>query len=63
MAEIQHLRATYNDIHKLIQQSAVKIAEFKPDLFIAIGDFFFRFFYALILTKITGGGSVELSQT
>jgi hypothetical protein len=40
MAEIQHLRATYNDIHKLIQGSAAKIAEFKPDLFIAIGAFF-----------------------
>jgi len=33
-----HLHLTYNDIHKLIEVSAGKIAkEFKPDMFIAIG--------------------------
>jgi len=32
-----HLRATYNEIHKLIGESAKRIAEFKPSLFIAIG--------------------------
>ncbi|TFK51729.1 PRTase-like protein [Heliocybe sulcata] len=37
MAEPEHLALTYNDIHKLIKVSAEKIAEFKPDLFIAIG--------------------------
>ncbi|KII87206.1 hypothetical protein PLICRDRAFT_42856 [Plicaturopsis crispa FD-325 SS-3] len=34
----EHLHATYNDIHKLIQRSAEKIAEFKPDMLIAIGS-------------------------
>lgn len=38
MAEPVHFRATYNEIHKLIRESANKIqAEFKPDTFIAIG--------------------------
>ncbi|KAI0060996.1 PRTase-like protein [Artomyces pyxidatus] len=37
MAEPEHLRATYNDVHKLIQKSAKEIAAFKPDIFIAIG--------------------------
>jgi hypothetical protein len=37
MTEPEHLRATYNDIHKLIRDAAAKIAEFKPNLFIAIG--------------------------
>jgi hypothetical protein len=32
-----HLRATYNEVHKLIGESAKRIAEFKPDMFIAIG--------------------------
>jgi hypothetical protein len=35
----QHVRATYNDIHKLIRAASEKIdSEFKPDLFIAIGE-------------------------
>jgi hypothetical protein len=34
----KHYRATYNDVHNLIRASAGKIqAEFKPDMFIAIG--------------------------
>jgi len=37
MAEPQHLRATYNEIHDLIKASAEKIAEFKPNMLIAIG--------------------------
>jgi len=38
MSEPEHLHMTYNDIHKLIATSATKIAaEFKPDMFIAIG--------------------------
>ena len=37
MSEPEHLRMTYNDIHKLIRASAEKIAEFKPDMLIAIG--------------------------
>lgn len=32
-----HLRATYNEIHKLIRESAQRIADFKPNMFIAIG--------------------------
>lgn len=39
MAEGQpHLKATYNEIHKLIGKSAERIAEFKPNMFLAIGD-------------------------
>ena len=42
MGEPEHLHLTYNDVHKLIERSAKSIAtEFKPDLFIAIGKFFF----------------------
>ncbi|KAI0704292.1 PRTase-like protein [Cytidiella melzeri] len=37
MSEPQHFRITYNEVHNLIRESAKKIAEFKPDLFIAIG--------------------------
>ncbi|OSD03108.1 PRTase-like protein [Trametes coccinea BRFM310] len=37
--EPEHLRVTYNDVHNLIRQSAKKIAEFKPDMLIAIGSF------------------------
>ncbi|EIW58633.1 PRTase-like protein [Trametes versicolor FP-101664 SS1] len=37
--EPEHLRVTYNDVHNLIRRSAEKIAEFKPDLLIAIGFF------------------------
>jgi len=37
MAEPEHVRATYNDIHDLIKVSAEKIAEFKPNMLIAIG--------------------------
>jgi hypothetical protein len=37
MAEPEHLRATYNEIHNLIKASALKIAEFKPNMLIAIG--------------------------
>jgi hypothetical protein len=37
-AEPEHFRATYNDIHNLIRARAPTIqAEFKPDMFIAIG--------------------------
>jgi hypothetical protein len=37
MAEPEHSRATYNDIHDLIKASAEKIVEFKPNMIIAIG--------------------------
>lgn len=40
MSEPQHFRATYNDVHKLLRASAEKIAEFKPDMLIAIGRCF-----------------------
>lgn len=32
-----HSRATYNEIHKLIRESAKRIVGFRPNLFIAIG--------------------------
>jgi hypothetical protein len=37
MAAPEHVRATYNDIHDLIKASSEKIAEFKPNMIIAIG--------------------------
>jgi hypothetical protein len=37
MGEIEHIHATYNDIHNLIKASADKIAAFNPNLFVAIG--------------------------
>ncbi|TFK32804.1 hypothetical protein BDQ12DRAFT_692011 [Crucibulum laeve] len=38
MAEVQHWRVTYNDIHNLIRQATPSIAaQFNPDLLIAIG--------------------------
>ncbi|KAG5641979.1 hypothetical protein DXG03_003832 [Asterophora parasitica] len=38
MAEVQHWRVTYNDIHNLIRNVTPKIAEeFNPDIMIAIG--------------------------
>ncbi|EGO22079.1 hypothetical protein SERLADRAFT_472396 [Serpula lacrymans var. lacrymans S7.9] len=37
MAEPKHVHATYNDIHNIIKVSAEKIAEFKPNMLIAIG--------------------------
>ncbi|KAI9464188.1 hypothetical protein HD554DRAFT_2195154 [Boletus coccyginus] len=35
--EVEHVHATYNDIHNLIKGSIDKLAAFKPNLFIAIG--------------------------
>ncbi|OSX64285.1 hypothetical protein POSPLADRAFT_1039355 [Postia placenta MAD-698-R-SB12] len=37
MGEPEHLHMTYNDIHNLIRAAADRIAEFKPDMLIAIG--------------------------
>ncbi len=37
MSEPEHFRTTYDDIHRLLRASAEKIAEFKPDMLIAIG--------------------------
>ncbi|KAG5637749.1 hypothetical protein H0H81_003387 [Sphagnurus paluster] len=38
MAEVQHWRVTYNDIHNLIRNVTPKIAkDFNPDLMVAIG--------------------------
>jgi hypothetical protein len=39
MAEPEHVRATYNDIHDLIKASSEKIVEFKPNMIIAIGTY------------------------
>ncbi|KAI0766935.1 PRTase-like protein [Trametes elegans] len=48
--EPEHLRVTYNDVHNLIRASAQKIAEFKPDMLIAIGTpHAFGFFPARVL--------------
>ena len=37
LQEPEHLRITYNEVHNLIRASAAKIAEWKPDMLIAIG--------------------------
>ncbi|OJT01888.1 Hypoxanthine-guanine phosphoribosyltransferase [Trametes pubescens] len=47
--EPEHLRVTYNDVHNLIRRSAEKIAEFKPDLLIAIGAHTLGFFPARVM--------------
>jgi hypothetical protein len=36
--EPPHIRATYNDIHNIIRDASVKIAEWKPDMMVAIGE-------------------------
>jgi hypothetical protein len=36
-AEPEHFRITYNQVHNLIKRSAKEIAEFKPDILLAIG--------------------------
>jgi hypothetical protein len=38
MASPPHFAYTYNDVHNIIKSAAPKIAEFKPDMFIAIGE-------------------------
>ncbi|PCH44214.1 PRTase-like protein [Wolfiporia cocos MD-104 SS10] len=38
MAEPAHHHMTYNEIHNLIKASAAKMAEFQPDMLIAIGE-------------------------
>ena len=39
-----HVRCTYNDIHKLIGKASERIqSEFKPDVMIAIGGGFVTF--------------------
>ena len=51
MAEPEHVRATYNDIHDLIKASAQKIAEFKPNMIIAIGMWVLRSKKERVLTR------------
>lgn len=39
MAQDNHVRLTYNEIHKMIARTATTIqAEFAPDVLIAIGE-------------------------
>ncbi|TFY75032.1 hypothetical protein EWM64_g8980 [Hericium alpestre] len=37
MADPEHLRYTYDEVHNLIKKSAEQIADFQPDMLIAIG--------------------------
>lgn len=37
MSQPEHLRVTYNEVHNIIKTSASKIAEWEPNLLIAIG--------------------------
>jgi hypothetical protein len=36
-AQPKHFRVTYNQVHNLIKRTAKEIAEFKPDVLLAIG--------------------------
>jgi hypothetical protein len=36
--EPKHIRATYNEIHEIIKNSSAEIAQWKPDMIIAIGE-------------------------
>ncbi|KAL5492247.1 hypothetical protein ACEPAI_3694 [Sanghuangporus weigelae] len=36
--EPEHLRVTYNDVHNIIKAASKKIAEWKPNLLVAIGE-------------------------
>lgn len=58
--EPEHIRATYEDIHKLIRSTAERIKEFKPDILIAIGasGLWLHEYYMLICVGNTGGGQV-----
>lgn len=40
MAEIEHIRVTYNDVHNIIKETSKRIAEWKPNMLIAIGTEF-----------------------
>ncbi|KAI0295946.1 phosphoribosyltransferase-like protein [Russula brevipes] len=40
-SEPQHLPITYNEVHNLVRRSAKEIAEFNPNLIVAIGRGFF----------------------
>ncbi|TCD69617.1 hypoxanthine-guanine phosphoribosyltransferase [Steccherinum ochraceum] len=54
MGEPEHLHMTYNDVHKTIEKSAKQIAaEFKPDLFIAIGFFPARVMRTFLKDSVT----------
>jgi hypoxanthine phosphoribosyltransferase len=35
--EPKHIRLTYNQVHNIIKRTAKEIAEFKPDVLLAIG--------------------------
>ncbi|PAV19957.1 PRTase [Pyrrhoderma noxium] len=37
MAEPEHFRVTYNDVHNIIKNASKKIATWKPDILVAIG--------------------------
>ncbi|KAI0821569.1 hypothetical protein BC629DRAFT_1579076 [Irpex lacteus] len=54
MSEPQHHRVTYNEVHNLIRDSAKKIADYKPDLFIAIGFFPARVLRTFLKNPNTG---------
>ena len=47
MSEVQHIRVTYNDVHNIIKAASEKIADWKPDLLIAIGEFSYVKFTSL----------------
>ncbi|KIJ20855.1 hypothetical protein PAXINDRAFT_165692 [Paxillus involutus ATCC 200175] len=57
MGEPEHIRATYNDIHNIIKASAEKIAQFKPNVLIAIGGG--GFFPARVLRTFLKDPSTE----
>jgi hypothetical protein len=62
MPEPEHIRATYNDIHDLIKVSAGKIAEFRPNMIIAIGEYYSTRRTTIPYSEASGGGSVAPFQ-
>lgn len=68
MAEVEHVRVTYNDVHNLIKRASEKIAEWKPNLLIAIGKFFrmkalkCTCCLSTLFSRV-GGGSASVSFT
>ena len=36
--EPPHIRITYNEVHNIIRDASAKIAEWEPDMMVAIGE-------------------------
>jgi hypothetical protein len=58
LAAMEKPRYTYNDVHNIIKDAAPRVAEFKPDMLIAIGmeTFLVGMLLALDLNRLSPGG-------